>query len=214
MYPHRIRLRGPWECEPLASDLLPRRVFMPSGWLDAGLAGFRGKACFSRKFGYPGNADPATEHIWLTCDGLSGCRTIVLNGKTLSEDACTSFSFDVTKLLAQRNKLDVTIEGTNETEGLWGEVALEIRKDAYLSKVRVERADAAVRIVGRVVGIADRPLELYTMIDGKHADYRTIAPTDAGAPFEIDIADANALSVRLDLIHVSTIWYAVELPLR
>jgi len=119
MYPHRIRLRGPWECEPLASDLLPRRVFMPSGWLDAGLAGFRGKACFSRKFGYPGNADPATEHIWLTCDGLSGCRTIVLNGKTLSEDACTSFSFDVTKLLAQRNKLDVTIEGTNETEGLW-----------------------------------------------------------------------------------------------
>jgi len=52
------------------------------------------------------------------------------------------------------------------------------------------------------------------MIDGKHADYRTIAPTDAGAPFEIDIADANALSVRLDLIHVSTIWYAVELPLR
>jgi len=68
MYPHRIRLRGPWECDCLVSPLsqgaapgfVPshpplspeyrgreketRRVTMPSRWLDAGLGDFRGTA--------------------------------------------------------------------------------------------------------------------------------------------------------------------------
>src|SRR4051794_25868944 len=66
-YPHRIRLRGPWECErigisPSSPALLPEgegsdspwRVLMPCGWIDAGLDGYRGTAQFTRKFGYPG----------------------------------------------------------------------------------------------------------------------------------------------------------------
>ena len=44
MYPHRIRLRGPWECQPLARagdvpepSRPPFRVTMPCRWREAGL---------------------------------------------------------------------------------------------------------------------------------------------------------------------------------
>src|ERR1051325_6749779 len=100
MYPHRIRLRGPWECEPLAPPSPPtplavgqasqsdrqagkpdlpaegnrRRVTMPCRWADAGLAGYRGLARFTRKFGYPGKADRDIEPIWLPCAGCPGER--------------------------------------------------------------------------------------------------------------------------------------------
>ena len=48
MYPHRIRLRGPWECEPLARAgggplPPPCRITMPCRWGEAGLADFAGR---------------------------------------------------------------------------------------------------------------------------------------------------------------------------
>jgi hypothetical protein len=179
------------------------------------LAGYRGRARFIRKFGYPGNADPATEHLWLTCDGVAGCVSVRLNDCVLTVQPCTRFAFDVTRLLSARNRLEVMIDGVTETEGLWGEVALEIRKDAYLADVAVQRDSAALVIVGAVVGTAPQRLELYTLVDGRHADYRTIMPSESGEPFHIDLAefDGSAQSVRLDLIHISEIWYAVELPI-
>src|SRR2546423_196049 len=46
MYPHRIRLRGPWECEPLesAGGTLPppSRVTMPCHWHETGLSDVAG----------------------------------------------------------------------------------------------------------------------------------------------------------------------------
>jgi hypothetical protein len=216
MYPHRIRLRGPWECEPIGADVPPpRRVLMPCRWLDAGLAGFHGQAIFSRKFGYPGNADRETEHIWLTCGGVSGCVGVNLNGHRLADQPGTDFAFDVTQLLAPRNRLEVIIQGQNETEGVWGEVALEIRKEAYLADMRVERKENHLHVSGRAVGAAPQPLDLYVLVDGRNHEYRTIMPTPAGDPFQIELAEIapTAQSVRVDLIHISSIWYTVELPI-
>jgi hypothetical protein len=216
MYPHRIRLRGPWECEPLDRVApVPTRVIMPCRWLDAGLAGYRGRVRFVRKFGYPGNADPATEHLWLTCDGVSGCVAVRLNERVLTDAPCTSFAFDVTQMLSARNRLEITIAGETEAEGIWGEVALEIRKDAYLADVTPKRDGTTLVITGRVVGAAPQPLELYTLVDGQNVDYRTIMPTAVGESFRIELPQvgATAQSVRLDLIHISTIWYAVEMPI-
>ncbi len=212
MYPHRIRLRGPWECEPAGLDA--RRVFMPCRWADAGLAGFRGSARFTRKFGYPGKADPELEHIWLTCDGCTGCRDVRLNTALLANAPGDAFAFDVTSLMAARNQLEIEIHGDTDDAGLWGEIALEIRMDAYLTDMRVERNGSTLSIFGNVVGTAPSPLELYTLLDNRHADYRTIKPTAAGTPFRIDLAD-GALTceiVRVDLVHISSIWYSVELP--
>src|SRR5262245_36216308 len=57
MYPHRIRLRGPWEHEPLPDTTGTRH---------------------RRRFGYPGQID-ATERVWITCEGVTGRATVTLN---------------------------------------------------------------------------------------------------------------------------------------
>ena len=86
MYPHRIRLRGPWDYEPLArrpgdADLpLPPsgRMTMPCRWADGGLADFEGLVRFRRRFGYPGRID-AYERVWLTFDGANFRAEVTLN---------------------------------------------------------------------------------------------------------------------------------------
>ncbi len=213
MYPHRIRLRGPWECEPINGP--PAwRVTMPSGWIDAGLADYHGLARFTRKFGYPGRLDD-TEHVWLTCDGCTGCREVRLNGQLLTQESCGVFAFDVTKILAERNQLEVLISGETDHAGLWGEVALEIRKDAFLADMRVERDASEANLAGAAVGTAPQPLELYTLVDGHHVDYRTIMPNPAGTPFRIALTEVTDASkfVRVELIHISSIWYVAELTI-
>src|SRR5579885_2874724 len=49
MYPHRIRLRGPWECEPPGGP--PVVVTMPCHWAAAGLADLGGRFRCRRRFG-------------------------------------------------------------------------------------------------------------------------------------------------------------------
>ena len=212
-YPHRIRLRGPWECEPIDGPP-PRRVLMPGRWLDAGLEGFHGSARFTRKFGYPGNIDES-EHVWLTFDGCTGCQEVRLNEHLLSKPPGEVFTFEVTKILTARNRLDVLIRGESEMAGLWGEVALEIRKDAFLAGMNVVRQGSSALLTGLVVGLSPQPLELYVLVDGRHVDYRTIMPTPAGTPLRIELSDIarNSQSVRVELIQVSSIWYVVELPI-
>src|SRR5438034_10858046 len=97
IYPHRIRLRGPWECEPLAARAgtpLPgrRRVTMPGRWGELGLPGFAGMVRFLRKFGYPGRIDDY-ERMWLTCEGLEGTAEVVLNEQGVAKDQIGPFAF-------------------------------------------------------------------------------------------------------------------------
>jgi beta-galactosidase/beta-glucuronidase len=142
MYPHRIRLRGPWECEPLArfgmnadgrketttADLpAPRKMTMPCRWSEGGLRNFAGRVRFRRHFGYPGRIDEH-ERVWLTFAEAEGTAEIWLNGELLGrrEAAQHPFEFEITRLLRDRNELRVEVEGP-ETGGLSGEVALEIR---------------------------------------------------------------------------------------
>ena len=213
MYPHRIRLRGPWECEPVGLPAM--RVTMPGGWAAAGLEGFRGRARFIRPFGYPGKADPDLEHFWLTGAGCQGVCAIHLNGHQLAAQVEADFAFEVTRILAARNRLEIVIQGDTDAVGLWGEIALEIRRAAFLSEVRVERVGAGLVITGKAVGVSPQPLELYILVDNRHADYRKIMPTADGAPFRVELADiaATCQLVRAELIHISSIWYAVESPI-
>ncbi len=143
MYPHRIRLRGPWECEPLVrfttssegqveirTDNLPppRRMTMPCRWNEGGLIDFAGRVRFRRRFGYPGRID-SDERVWLTLAGADAIAEVSLNGRFLGrhEGAEEPFEFDVTILLQDRNELTVEVESPTAQGGLWGEVALEIR---------------------------------------------------------------------------------------
>ncbi len=141
MYPHRIRLRGPWECQVLeskhdtASGLAPlrRRMNMPCRWDEGGLRDFAGRARFRRRFGYPGRIDDY-ERVWLTFAGVDEIADIWLNSQFLGrhEGASEPFDFEVTTLLQVRNELVVEVESSSTNGGLWGEVALEVRCTAFL----------------------------------------------------------------------------------
>src|SRR5262249_23775720 len=185
VYPHRIRLRGPWECEPLAristsSEPPPptRRMNMPCRWGEGGLPGFGGRVLFRRRFGYPGRID-RHERVWLTFEGIQGTADVSLNGNPLGrhDRGPEPFEFDVTSLLNPRNVLAVEVEWPDDTGGLWGEVALEIRGPVFLQGVRLWATlggeTATLHAAGEVVGTGERPLELYLLLDGSSVGYAT-----------------------------------------
>src|SRR5262245_251699 len=146
MYPHRIRLRGPWNCEPLSRRLehpdgriemidqgLPPalRMTLPCRWSEGGLAHFAGRVRYRRSFGIPRQLDDC-ERVWLTFAGADSRASIWLNDRFLGEHdgAADPFEFEVTLLLRDRNELIAEVESRETTGGLYGEVALEVRARA------------------------------------------------------------------------------------
>jgi hypothetical protein len=217
MYPHRIRLRGPWEAEPLASGPPPLRMTLPARWGEAGLPGFAGAVRFRRKFGLPRRIDDL-ERVWLTCAGVEGRSDWSLNGELLGSLALSAVTaeFEVTRRLRGRNELVVEVEAATDAGGLWGEVALEVRCSAYLRGVRAEaeRSGAGVRlrVRGEVSGEAGGPLELYVLAGGGTVGY---GPCRAGGAFEVVTEELKAgelpPAVRVDLVCGAVIWYALEI---
>jgi hypothetical protein len=228
MYPHRIRLRGPWQCEPLArlpndsgAPLPPPfPMTMPCRWRDGGLADFAGRVRFRRHFGYPGRIDDY-ERVWLTFAGIAGVAGIQLNGSSLGGlDKDTKYvEFDVTGLLQGRNELFVDVEAEDDAGGLWGEIALEVRCSAYLRGVRFHPVSdgnmVQLEVSGEVVGTCERPLELYVVARRSTVAYRTIDATPNGQAFQI-LSDPfpgdleSELPVRVDLVNGACSWFVVE----
>ncbi len=234
MYPHRIRLRGPWECEPLArivrhadgasarqTDALPPpcRMTLPCRWHEGGLTGFIGRVRFRRHFGAPRQMDPH-EHLWLTFAGVDELAEVWLNSQFLGRhEGSEAFEFEVTRLLQTRNDLTVEVEAGSDHGGLWGEVALEVRGPAFLRAVRLWSAGtgetADLHVLGEVVGTSGRPLELYVLLNATTVLYTTVAATPAGQPFHVVAEKLRAErgrshEVRIELVDGATLWYAVE----
>ncbi|HEY1785638.1 MAG TPA: hypothetical protein VGG30_08825 [Pirellulales bacterium] len=123
--PHVIRLRGPWQYEPLLQWQLdaegtiraveplppPGRMVMPGDWAQSLGRDFRGRVRFVRGFGRPTRLEP-DEQVWLVCDGVDLSGLATLNGEALGEVAGfrTPARFDVTGLLKERNELTIDVE--------------------------------------------------------------------------------------------------------
>ena len=224
-YPHRIRLRGPWECQPLARSGAaplpsPLRMTLPCRWSQGGLHDFAGRVRFCRRFGFPGRID-AFERVWLICAGLETSADVWLNGQLLGRVE-GSFAFDVTQLLRIRDELIVEVEGPADRGGIWGEVALEVRCTAYLQNIEVrpeiEGTTARLHVGGAVFGSAERPLDLYVLLDGSTIAYTTIEPAPDGRPFQL-VSEAieperwhseSPQMVRVDLVNAASLWYQFE----
>jgi hypothetical protein len=196
MYPHRIRLRGPWESEPLG---------------DSG-----NRVRFRRRFGRPRRLDPG-DVVWLTFVGLDTAALVTLNGRLLGrhEQGPEPFEFEVTELLRERNELLVDLEAVS---GNRGEVALEVRASAFLRQLSARsqlfEAKAQLHIHGEAVGTSDRPLDLYVLLDRSTIAYRTILPTPAGEPFDlVCVADASLGTLQVELVNGAVIWYSAACPL-
>jgi hypothetical protein len=235
MYPHRIRLRGPWDYEPLGWSSPERHLLPPAGrmnlpcrWADGGLAGFRfsGRVRFRRRFGYPGRID-AHERVWLTFAGADARAAVALNGAALGRhEGEGAFEFEVTDLLLPRNELLVEVEGPAETAGLCGEVALEVRCTAYLRGVRLwaeaEGDGFRAHAAGEVVGAAERPLDLYLVVGRSTAAYTSVTAAGEGRPFHL-VSDklggtegpaqgagpGGGADAKVDLVNGATVWYTI-----
>ena len=125
-YPHVVRLRGPWEYEPLARSVgvadssvsasvqqaLPPsgRVRMPADWGSALGADFRGCVRYRRRFNRPSGLEPH-ERVWLVLEGADGWGEVSLGGKPLGRLGGYSLAagFDVTPLVEDRNELAVDV---------------------------------------------------------------------------------------------------------
>lgn len=194
MYPHRIRLRGPWELlEPEH-----RRVTVPCRWSDFGIA--TGPVRVLRRFGYPGFLD-SEERVWLTF-GAGDEAKAFLNEQLMGDVVPGGAEFEITSLLQQRNRLEMQV--AKPIVGL-GEVALEVRRTAFLKDVQVARDGQVLRVTGKVVGEADGPLDLYVLMGRSTAGYTTV---EAGKTFEVQ-AEALEGSVRVELVRGAVVWYQV-----
>ena len=216
MYPHHIRLRGPWQWERLASDpSMPATrgsVKMPCLWRELGLEGFNGLVRFRRRFGYPGRLD-GDERLWLTCFGVANPSALAVNGTELAHERTGSFEFDITPLLGMRNELVFDASVSAATVALWDDVILEVRSTAFLRNVNVRPLGDDLEITGEVVGEAQRPLELYVLVNRRHSAYAQIAPRAEGQRFSLltPLAPTAALpvSVQIDLVDAATVWYTM-----
>lgn len=124
-YPHEIRLRGPWDYEPLAasdpiggtarrtvSDLpQPGRISLPADWGNTLGPEFRGRVRYRRRFGRPPQLDPH-ERLWLVVEGVDARGSVAVNEQKLGEveGYALPAEWDVTDLLEPRNQLDLLVE--------------------------------------------------------------------------------------------------------
>jgi hypothetical protein len=209
MYPHRIRLRGPWEHETNGQP--PTRITLPSPWPEL----MRGeeRVVVRRRFGYPGRID-ANERVWLIAEGVEVNVMATLNGNELRAERSPvrCFADDVTTLLKERNLLELELVGPFEDSSGSStplEIALEIRATAWLENVRRQQEDGDW-VTGRVVGESPGPLDLYLLAEGRNVGYQAIGASPAGEPFRFAVG-AEDRNLRVELVHVAQVWYVVEL---
>lgn len=143
---HRIRLRGPWEFQPLAraefhdhgrmtwhTDQLPAAgsAHFPTPWQSL-FGEFRGRVRFRRRFHRPTNLDP-DERVWLAFAAVGGTGEVTVNGFVLGtlETSRVPQLFEVTTLLKGDDELLVDLEfvgppATTTLGGLFAPVQLEM----------------------------------------------------------------------------------------
>ena len=228
MYPHRIRLAGPWEAEPpdrpgVGRPPPARRVTLPCRSADLG-PDFAGAVVVRRRFGLPRRLDE-WERVWLTCEKVVGRASWRLNGTEMwLVEAEGGSEAEVTSLLRERNELAVRLDGTEPDCGLYGDVALEVRCRAYLRGVRASAHPAEtgwlVQAAGSVVSESPAdPLELYLLIDGKTQDYARLQSNRSETPFLLTApveskGTGEEVVVRVDLVNGAMVWHAAEMVVR
>jgi hypothetical protein len=183
MYPHRIRLRGPWQWR---SATATGTLLLPGRLTESGVV------TFVRRFGLPSNLD-AHERVWLVRPEAS-LAVATLNGQPLPMGpAC-----EITSLLQPRNELQVEIEGTP------GEVVLEIRATAYLIDLSWQEG----HIHGRVVGFAERALDLYALGPAGTQAQASVVASEAGTAF---VLRPEGPVERVELVNGAVIWYSIPI---
>jgi len=132
--PHVIRLRGPWDYEPLArfvtradeiaivtnDDMPPSGIIeLPADWGGALGADFQGTVRFTRRFHRPTGLE-ANSHVSLVIDDVDWQAEVSLNDRLLGTAVCSHSPvsqqavkcparLEITKLLAPQNRISIVV---------------------------------------------------------------------------------------------------------
>lgn len=146
MYPHLIRLRGPWEYATGEGHAITKGTMtVPGFWHDQQVFP-HGAVTLSRWFNWVGRVSPE-ETLWLCLDRCVGRVTANLNGARLGthENPWDAFRFEVSHLIEPRNRLVLDIEPLRESH--WS-AALGV-----LNRARSREEHAAYPVGGILGGV-------------------------------------------------------------
>jgi hypothetical protein len=157
----------------------------------------------------------AEERVWLTLDHGSADATVRLNEQLLGTRPSNGYvEYDVTRVIQRRNELFLEIERDCDSSEAVGDIALEIRRAAFLRNVAFQvDKDQHLRVSGEVVGDADGELDLYVLADNRTVSYAKVASAPAGMRFEVrsDTAVSSPMrECRVELVCGAVVWYRVD----
>jgi hypothetical protein len=215
MYPHRIRLRGPWTLKTAAGAIASVNV-NPESTLDPTLSAI--KLC--RRFSWLQQLQ-AHERLWLVLE-RSAVTGGMLNNKALELAAVAEGhqECEVTSLTRRSNQLWLEI-APGESQRAFPQVALEVRCRTFLRQLtwQIDTANRKLEIAGLLVGLNETPLELYVRAGEVNVLYTLVNANEPCAPFryqsEIPTAVMGAaMPIQIDLVNGGVIWHRVSGQLR
>lgn len=227
MYPHSIRLRGPWEFQTLDDE--PRTGSMTLGtfWHHGPLPDYWGQVALRRRFNWIAKiADD--EIVWLCVDRCIGRATFQLNGRQLGAGSSIwgECRFDVTELLRPSNELVIQLDASAESDlhfgslghseasapagkrhpvgGILGGVCLTVESKAFLPRGVLIQTDfeggKGSLSFGAETQIRSQQseLELVLLLDGRTIHRQVLDPTGGDR--------WNQLSIELAGLEVEPWW--------
>lgn len=131
MYPHAIRLRGPWQVEPLdgtptfSIDGRRSQMTVPGFWRDFGLPDYWGRALLRRGFHWTAKLEP-DEVVWLNIDQCVGRGAVRLNGVEIGriDSPWVEYRVDTTPHLQKSNLLEIELDATDPQSSRWGTLGM------------------------------------------------------------------------------------------
>jgi len=114
---HSIRLREPWQCEPLGGE-------------------GRGGVKYSRRFHRPTGLE-ATSRVWLIIEEATADAVVALNGQELGKTQSNSYParFEITARIEAQNFLEITVLSNEGPGSGLGLVRLEIEESTASCEV-------------------------------------------------------------------------------
>jgi len=220
MYPHRIRLRGPWTLKTAAGTIVPVKIDDGSNAARLDPTAVPSPVQLCRRFSWLARLQ-AHERLWLVLE-RSAVTSCALNGMALGLTTVAERhqECEVTSLAQRSNALALDLPAGQWQLG-YPEVALEVRCRTFLRNAAwsIDTIDRRLEITGLLVGANETPLELYARAGDVNVLYEVVYASQPCSPFRcrsenIETPMDELTPIQIDLVKGGVIWHRVNGQLR
>jgi hypothetical protein len=210
MYPHRIRLRGPWTLKTGTGQILSVNIGETS---TAELDPTTGAVQLYRRFSWLQPLQPH-ERLWFVLE-RSAVTGATLNDRTLELAAVAEGhqECEITLLVKRSNQLSLDV-AAGQRRLPFPQVALEVRCRTFLRQPawHIDATNCRLAIAGQLVGANETPLELYVRVGEVNVLYTLVHAHESCSPFryESEIPAAvmdRKMPIQIDLVKGGVIWH-------